>query len=42
MVEVIKVLACLPGLTRVHPIIIGALPHVLVEEKSENPTTLAE
>jgi hypothetical protein len=42
MVEVTKVSACLPGLTNAHPIVIGSPPHVLVEEKSENPKALAE
>jgi hypothetical protein len=42
MVEVTKVSACLPGLTNAHPIVIGSPPPVLVEENSENLTTLAE
>jgi hypothetical protein len=42
MVEFTKVPAYLPGLTSAHPIVTGSPPHALVEEKSENPTTLAE
>jgi hypothetical protein len=35
-----KVSACLPGLTRAHPIAMGSPLHVLVQERSESSTVL--